>query len=1134
MCEFLRQQLDYVFFLYGLSFVVMAVVCFTHKKPSVPHLPWVWLGLFGVSHGLVEFLEIPGFSMGDVTWLAAVRLVLRLTSFTFLIEFGRAGLVAVRSKGPGRWVLLPFFAISALGGLAGEVGLDILSRYALAFVGGVWSAAALLLGARQADKKTSRSLTMAGVMLLLYAITSGIIGPKAAFFPASIINRDVFSHLFGLPIEIIRGVTAAGTAVFIWIYCLVNREEPRRVIQYRIGICAAVVILTILAGGWIAAVDTGKSAGREFRSNLLVRTLSVASTITCDRVTHLSGNSDDVLKSDYRYLRTRLQAILMMNGDSKHVYLLGLRDGQVVLLLDANRNGSSGHSTLRYIYGKVSSQLKESLSTGKQFVQGPMTNQQDTWITSIVSLRDPETDQVVALLGEDVGTADYFSHVGGRRLHAIIITLLLCLLAMAVAVMLHNAQESHTAMASSEARYRSLIEGSPDCIIAFDRESRCLAINERSFMTFGRGKAGVIGLRFSDLWPDDLRQSVDYAIEQVLCGTRFSLEAYLVDPDGTRSEWRLALYPIPGQDDKGWHFVAICTDVTELKRAEADLRVQASAIDAASNQILITDPVGRIEFVNPAFEHETGYRREEVIGQTPRLLKSGKHTQQFYEEMWNTILAGETWHGEITNRRKDGGFCIDDVRITPVKNERKVIKHFVAIKSNITDNKLYEKRLDYLAHHDSLTGLPNRVLFTDRLTLSLAQSEHRQQMLALMFLDLDRFKLVNDTMGHSMGDALLKTIAARLPVVLRNADTVARMGGDEFIIILPEVASIDNVSMVAQRVLDSLSEPLSLEGQEFLVTASIGISLYPVDGVDAETLLKNAYNAMYKAKEYGGNTYYYYEEAINTATVQQMKLQNSLRKAVEREEFVLHYQPVTDIETGTILGAEALVRWHHPELGLLSPSQFIALAEKTDLIVPITEWVLHTACAQNMSWQDEGFFPMAIAVNISARIFERENLSRLVRKVLEETGLDPHRLVLELTESILMQDSNATAAVLGELRFLGVRIAIDDFGTGYSSLSYLKRLPIDSLKIDRSFIKDITVDLDDAAIAGAIIAMAHSLRLKVIAEGVETTDQLEFLRSLKCDEMQGYLSSKPVPSDEFSRLLQYQFTYIPKEIVYAV
>ncbi|MDP1989817.1 MAG: EAL domain-containing protein, partial [Syntrophales bacterium] len=431
-----------------------------------------------------------------------------------------------------------------------------------------------------------------------------------------------------------------------------------------------------------------------------------------------------------------------------------------------------------------------------------------------------------------------------------------------------------------------------------------------------------------------------------------------------------------------------------------------------------------------------------------------------------------------------------------------------------------EERIRHLAHYDALTGLANRSMFSQRLGHALAQARRNGMQLAVLFIDLDRFKNINDTLGHEAGDSVLKEVAERLHGCLRESDTIGRFGGDEFVALLEGIPQPMHCAEVAQKILAAVARPFALDTQEFHLTASIGISTYPADSEDLQSLLKNADVAMYRAKELGRNNFQFYSAQMNIHTLERLALESSLRGALERNEFVLHYQPKIDIRSGRIIGMEALVRWQHPTKGLIPPMQFIPLAEETGLIVPIGEWVLRTACACNKSWQEQGLPPLRIAVNLSARQFAYENLLRDVARVLNETGLDAAFLELEITESMVMHDPEHAIELLNKLKAMGISISIDDFGTGYSSLSYLKRFPIDSVKIDRSFIKELPLDSDDAAITQAIIAMAHGLKLKVIAEGAETAEQLSFLRAHNCDEMQGYYFSKPLPEHEFILLVQ--------------
>ncbi|HMC21342.1 MAG TPA: EAL domain-containing protein [Thermoanaerobaculia bacterium] len=417
--------------------------------------------------------------------------------------------------------------------------------------------------------------------------------------------------------------------------------------------------------------------------------------------------------------------------------------------------------------------------------------------------------------------------------------------------------------------------------------------------------------------------------------------------------------------------------------------------------------------------------------------------------------------------------------------------------------------MEHLAYHDALTGLPNRPLFMDRLIMAVAQASRSNQKIAVFFLDLDRFKDINDSLGHSMGDGLLKAVAERIRRCVREGDTVARFGGDEFTLLIPRIDHIDDAAKIAQKILETLKIPFSISDHELFVTTSVGISIYPNDGGDPETLVRNADSAMYRAKDQGRDNYQLYAPAMNARALERLALENMLRKAISHRELVLFYQPIADMKTKTIVGVEALIRWKHPELGLLSPAHFISVAETSGLIIPIGDWVLRTACKQTKMWQKRLDSHLTVAVNLSARQFQQPNLAEIISEVLEETGLDAKCLELEITESNAMQNAENTIYTLRELKALGVRIAMDDFGTGYSSLNYLKRFPIDTLKLDQSFVREITTDPTDAAIATAVIAMAHSLDLKVIGEGVETEEQFAFLHKQKCDYIQGYLFSPP-------------------------
>jgi diguanylate cyclase (GGDEF)-like protein len=459
-------------------------------------------------------------------------------------------------------------------------------------------------------------------------------------------------------------------------------------------------------------------------------------------------------------------------------------------------------------------------------------------------------------------------------------------------------------------------------------------------------------------------------------------------------------------------------------------------------------------------------------------------------------------------------------RAQAIRNDKGELLRFDGIAIDISERKTYEARIEYLADHDALTNLPNRNLLGDRITQAMAHVRRNGLLLALLFLDLDRFKDVNDSFGHAFGDALLLEVSGRIKQVVREGDTVARHGGDEFIILLTDIQQPQDVSAVALKIFSAFSTPFLISGHELFVSTSIGATLYPDDGDDLQSLLRNADTAMHRAKEEQGNAFQFYSREMSVRALERSKLESALRRALERKEFELFYQPKVDTGSGRIIGAEALIRWHHPDLGLVSPTRFIPMAEEIGLIIPIGDWVLHTACAQNKAWQDAGLPLISVSVNLSARQFSQEGLVESVAEALQNMGLDAKHLELELTESMVMNSAEQFITKLQELENLGVQLSIDDFGTGYSSLSYLKRFPLHHLKIDQSFVRDIATDADDAAITSSVIALGHSLNLKVIAEGVETEEQVAFLRSHHCDEMQGYYFSKPLPATEFASLLQ--------------
>jgi diguanylate cyclase (GGDEF)-like protein/PAS domain S-box-containing protein len=564
-------------------------------------------------------------------------------------------------------------------------------------------------------------------------------------------------------------------------------------------------------------------------------------------------------------------------------------------------------------------------------------------------------------------------------------------------------------------------------------------------------------------------------------------------------------------------------DIAARKRAEHALQLRERAIQASPNSIIITSalaPHYAIEYVNPAFERITGYSTQEAIGLDLCFLWGHDVDQPGIEEIRATAIEEREGHAVLRNYRKDGTLFWSDMYIAPVKDDAGVVSHFIVVQYDITATKRYESELEFQTNRDALTGLANRGLLRDRLGQAISYAHRYDHPIWALFVDLDRFKFVNDTLGHQAGDILLKEVSNRLQAVVRDTDTVARMGGDEFVLVLPERSDAGLSTGIVQRIMEAIAQPLTIEGHEFFISCSIGVAVYPADGETAEELIKHADVAMYRAKETGRNNFQFYTPAMNERALERLHIEGDLRNALEREEFTLHYQPQVDLRSGKIVGVEALIRWQHPELGMVSPVRFIGMAEENGLIIPIGAWVIREACLQNKAWQLSGLEPVRMSVNLSARQFAQQDLVESIANSLREADLAPEYLEIELTESLVMADVDRAIGILRELKALGVKLSIDDFGTGYSSLSYLKRFPIDVLKIDRSFVNDITIDPDDAAIVASIISLAHSLRLQVIAEGVETEDQLVYLCEHDCDQMQGYFFSRPVTADAITSMLK--------------
>ena len=563
---------------------------------------------------------------------------------------------------------------------------------------------------------------------------------------------------------------------------------------------------------------------------------------------------------------------------------------------------------------------------------------------------------------------------------------------------------------------------------------------------------------------------------------------------------------------KPLHYTGVARDITLQRLKEDHLRQAAAVFDSTREGVLVTDAQAVIVHVNPSFERITGYRSEDVLGKTPAILRSGRQDQAFYQRLWLALREQDVWSGEIWNRRKSGEIYPQWLHIRVVRNDQGQLTHYVGVFSDLSSIKRSENELDFLAHHDSLTGLPNRVLLRERIEQALENGKDRTVAGALLLIDLDHFKHINDSLGHTTGDMLLKEVSKRLQHQLDERCLLSRLGGDEFAILV-ENDDPEAVARLSQRILDGFNAPFDIHCQPIYISASLGVSLYPEDASDVDHLMQHADAALFQAKDSGRNVYAFYTRVLTARARAHVQVESALRHALDHDELRVHYQPVHDLASGRIVGVESLVRWQHPERGLVPPGEFVPVAEECGLIAALDNWVLKRACRQMREWQQRGVELEFVAVNVSSRLFNRGGLEERIANALEESGLEPRYLELEVTESAVMEDFEQSLNLLCRLRILGVNLAIDDFGTGYSSLMRLKRLPVHKLKIDQGFVAGLPGAVDDAAIARAIVALAQSMGLRVVAEGIEHQDQALFLREHGCDFGQGYWYGRPQPAE---------------------
>lgn len=682
-------------------------------------------------------------------------------------------------------------------------------------------------------------------------------------------------------------------------------------------------------------------------------------------------------------------------------------------------------------------------------------------------------------------------------------------------------------LSSRHAMLSQAIEQNPHAVVITDPQGRVIYCNPAFTRMTGYTLTEIEGhtpaLWQSGMTPEPLYREM---WQRIAAGEAWEGEIRNRRKDGALYWERQHIAPLRDASGQIVRLIAIKEDITHLREVEQALLLREQALASTNNGIMISHAVEddhSIMYVNPAFERITGYTAQEAVGRIGRFLMRDDLAQPGLNEIRTALREKRPGHAVLRSYRKDGTMFWNELFISPISDaSRHDVTHFVSVVNDVSDRMQYQTALEHQATHDNLTGLANRNLLNDRIAQAIGHARRVDRQVAVLLLDLDHFKHVNDAYGHTAGDTLLKEISARLRGCVREIDTVARLGGDEFVIVLTDLTQAEDAEHIAGKIRDTLAAPIRIEGREMFVGASIGIALYPRDGEHGEILLRNADIAMYRVKEHGRNNVHRFSPELASLALDRVDLEGSLRRALERHEFTLHYQPKVDVISRRIVGAEALLRWEQPQVGLIYPGEFVRLAEETGLILPIGAWVIREAFRQQAAWRDAGLPPIKLSINISPRQFRQEDLIQFVADALRETGADPAAFTFELTESMVMHDVESTLASLRALKQLGIALSLDDFGTGYSSLSYLRRFPIDEVKIDRSFVSELHHNEDDAAIAAAVVAMAHSLGLRVVAEGVELDAQFAALEKLGCHEVQGYLLGRPIDAETFTALLSGQ------------
>jgi diguanylate cyclase (GGDEF)-like protein/PAS domain S-box-containing protein len=885
------------------------------------------------------------------------------------------------------------------------------------------------------------------------------------------------------------------------------------------------------------------SEDTRMREELLILTRTAAQSVNPERLNNLKGSPADLDSPDYQWLKNHLAVIRAGIPKCRFIYLLGRNpDGIIYFFVDSEPADSADYSPPGQLFYEADESIHYAFDTGREGVDGPTTDRWGTWVSGYTPLFDPEKGELLAIFGMDVDSRDWRQRVIFYSAAPVSIAVLLAVLLAFSFILYRLARRekeflaiSEFALSKSKVQLDNILNSVGGIVIEFDLlTDRITFVNDGAVRMLGYPVDYWLGNGVKFWWqhvhPDDRENAMTVCDREIRQGHDHVME-YRFQAENGDILWLRDYVSVNLEADKPVKIRCMMVDISERKRADSALRRYEHIVSSNPYFMSFIDNNYTFQVINDAYVKAFGKSREEIIGHTLAEIYGDEFFQNYQKIPFDRALAGhqagyEAWFDLPRMGRR---YLIIDY--TPYYEDN-IITGVIASAHDITERKqteeierIHEEKIEHLAYHDALTNLPNRALFMDRLGQVLAQGGRENIQAAVLFADLDRFKTINDTLGHVIGDELLRHVATRLREVLREGDTVARLGGDEFVILLPRIQNARDAAQVATKSVAIMSLPFSVHGHELHVSTSLGVSIYPRDGEDAETLLKHADTALYQAKNLGRNQYQFFNPSMNAQAHERLLLENNLRKALERDEFLLNYQPQIDLKTGRVTGIEALIRWNHPEHGIVMPQDFIPIAEETGMINDIAEWVINAACREVSAWQKAGRngSNVRVAVNLSTRQLQLVGLPDLVSTILKKAELSPEFLELEITESTLMANPDNAIKILSEFHDMGIHITVDDFGTGYSSLAYLKRLPIDRIKIDKSFVHDIPGDPNDAAIVQAILAIAQQLDMHVLAEGVETEEQKLFLMAHGCEEAQGYLFSAPLIPQDCIRFLEQTF-----------